>query len=172
MKVPDSRIIAAFQTHWQRLGAGSVPAREQFDPLDLPLILPNLLLVELEPETERLRYRLVGTLADEYTGFNLKGVYMDELFGTKTDKSARFFDKIYRRIGRSGVPEGGTYQWPSPKGLSMHVAFAVFPFTSDGAIRQFFCIEDYTEIYGADVTSPPWSVAPLAMTSPSPLPKR
>ena len=50
MKVPDSRIIAAFQTHWQRLGAGSVPAREQFDPLDLPLILPNLLLVELEPD--------------------------------------------------------------------------------------------------------------------------
>lgn len=173
MGAPESKLIADFHTYWRRLGAGGVPDRQLFDPVDIPRLLPNLVIVELLPESQRLRYRLLGTKADEYAGFNMAGVYLDELYGRDIADAVHFFEKIYRRIARSGVPEGGTYQWPSPRDNSLlHVAFAIFPFTLDGAIRQFFCIEDYTEVYGADGTSPAWSVAPLSSPSPSPLPSR
>lgn len=63
-----------------------------------PQVIPSLFVVELEAATGRLRYKLVGTLADEYAGIRMAGRYLGEFMTGQTEQSARFFDSIYRRL--------------------------------------------------------------------------
>lgn len=43
-----------------------MPRRGDIDPVDIPALLPNLLLIDVEPEPLRFRYRLVGTRIVSY----------------------------------------------------------------------------------------------------------
>lgn len=156
-----SRLIREFHLYWHSLAGGAVPERAQFDPIAVPQAIPSLMVVEYDPTTDRLRYRLSGTLADEHTGFKLTGCYLDAMFESHTGKAARFFDAIYRRVLESGVPEEGSYHWPTPRGLQLNITFGVFPLLVDGAVRQFICVEDYTELYGRDPNGS-WSSGPIA----------
>ncbi|MBL8711053.1 MAG: PAS domain-containing protein [Rhodospirillaceae bacterium] len=154
-------MVLDFHRYWSQLAAGSTPERCLFDPTAIPQVMPTLLVVELEPETARLRFRLSGTRADEFAGEVMAGRYLDSFFAGQSEKAARFFDAIYRRVAATGAPEAGEYLWPARTGLQQRILFGVFPFSVDGVIRQFFCVEDYTEIYDEKRTRP-WSVGPIA----------
>jgi hypothetical protein len=57
------RDIATVYRLWEERRRGRVmPSRADFDPLDIPaLILPGVLLIDVDAESLRFRYRLVGT---------------------------------------------------------------------------------------------------------------
>jgi hypothetical protein len=55
-----------------------LPTRRDIDPLDIPQLLPYLYLLEVEPGTERLRFRLVGTQVVEWFGRDSTRLYMDQ----------------------------------------------------------------------------------------------
>ena len=67
--------------HWEaRRGTRPMPARADFDPVELPrALLPNLFLVDVEEEPRRFRYRLVGTELTAVMKRELKGLYIDEM---------------------------------------------------------------------------------------------
>lgn len=117
----------------------------------------SLLIVELEPESQRLRYRMVGTLFDDIAGIPLTGRYLDEFFAGPTEKSARFFDQTYRRIAVTTWPEEGENSWPTPDGVRKHIMFGVFPFLVGGELRQFFYPEDFADMHSARRREPWWS---------------
>lgn len=154
-----SQMVSEFHAYWRGLADGRPPERRLFDPTAIPHLMPGLLIVELEEGTERLRYRLVGTRSDDAARVSLTGTYVDELFTGATDAPTRFFEPIYRRVGQTGRPEYGEYDWPTPAGLQNHIMFGVFPFLVDGIIRQFFYLEDFTEIHAAHRDAPWWSRA-------------
>lgn len=58
-----------------------MPSRADLDPLDIPELLKDLILadVEQEPDGVRFRYRLVGTRVEEFIGRSLTGKYLDEV---------------------------------------------------------------------------------------------
>jgi hypothetical protein len=152
-----SKLVHEFDSYWRGLAGGLPPDRGLFDPSAIPHLMPGLLIVELEPDSQRLRYRLVGTLSDDIAGISLTGRYLDEFFGGPTEKSARFFDAIYRRIAVTAQPEEGEYSWPTPDGVQKHIMFGVFPFSVGGAVRQFFYLEDFAEVHSARRQEPWWS---------------
>lgn len=155
-----SRLILDFHAYWRGLAGGGVPDRELFDPTAVAPMMRGLHIVEMEEGTGRLRYRMVGTLSDDIAGMSLTGHYLDELFTGPTERSARFFDKIYRRIALTGIPEAGEYTWPSPNGTEKLIMFGVFPFRVSGAIRQFFYLEDLSDLH-AKRRKDPWWVKPI-----------
>ena len=57
----DAALRALFD-YWRELGmaAGGLPALADFDPLRLPSLLPNIWVIEVEPESCRFRLRLAG----------------------------------------------------------------------------------------------------------------
>ena len=57
-----------------------LPAREDFDPLELKRFLGDIYLVDAEEWPKRLRYRLVGTNICSYTGQDLTNRYFDEIY--------------------------------------------------------------------------------------------
>lgn len=61
-------------------GERAMPARADMDPVELPRkLLPNLLLVAVEENPRRFRYRLVGTELTAVMRGELTGRYVDEM---------------------------------------------------------------------------------------------
>ncbi|HMA13327.1 MAG: PAS domain-containing protein [Bacteroidota bacterium] len=66
--------------YWQsKRRGGRLPRRADIDPAEIPQLMPNLLLVDIEQNPFRVRYRLVGTQIVEATGFEFTGKYLDEI---------------------------------------------------------------------------------------------
>jgi len=55
-----------------------MPRRGDLDPIEIPLLLPNIMLVDVE-EPRRFRYRLIGTDCTQSHGFDATGRYLDEV---------------------------------------------------------------------------------------------
>ncbi len=61
--------LRALKRYWDdKRGSREMPARADLDPMDIPEILPYLLLVDTAETLEEFRYRLIGTEA--CTGFD------------------------------------------------------------------------------------------------------
>jgi len=65
--------------YWQAIHPGNgMPGRQHMDPLDIPDLLPNVWLVDVEREPDlRLRYRLIGTNVAQAFDHDTTGEYLD-----------------------------------------------------------------------------------------------
>ncbi len=63
-------------------GAGILPGRQHIDPLDIPRILPWIMLIEAHPngDTLRFRFRLVGTGNVNLYRRDATGLWFDEAY--------------------------------------------------------------------------------------------
>jgi hypothetical protein len=76
--ITDARLQSALD-YWRRQSAGKpMPRRADIDPIDIPRLLRDLMLVEVLP-SGRYRYRLIGTENAEAHGLNATGRYLDEV---------------------------------------------------------------------------------------------
>lgn len=98
--------LAEFLRYWQGLAAaaGGVPPRSAVDPLSIPRhLLPDIGLVEAQPDGERLnlRFRLLGTGHRRATGRDYSGKSFDELY---TPQQVLAFETEYRLVLTGGQP--------------------------------------------------------------------
>lgn len=73
--------IENFGAHWRALAAakGGLPTRRDFDPTELPALLPNLLLIEARDDAGRNRVRLAGTCVAAAMGADITGCDLQNL---------------------------------------------------------------------------------------------
>ncbi len=72
----DHRIRAAYDYWIAKRGARPLPSRRDLDPVDIPKLLPHVMLVAVEPDG-RYRYRLIGTANVAEHGLDATGRYLD-----------------------------------------------------------------------------------------------
>lgn len=73
----DRRLADAY-AYWLRKAAGRpMPSRADIDPVDIPNLLPDVMLVDVVGD--RYRYRLIGTENTLAQGINATGRYLDEV---------------------------------------------------------------------------------------------
>lgn len=83
--IADPLLLDLYRYWLARRGARFAPARRDIDPLDLPRLLPYLLLTDVvtqvgpEGPWRRYRYRLVGTEVERHFGRTKGGQWIDEL---------------------------------------------------------------------------------------------
>lgn len=66
--------------YWQgKLAGRRMPARRDIDPVEVPRLLPNLMLADVVDGGRRIRFRLAGTAIREIAGIELTGRYLDEI---------------------------------------------------------------------------------------------
>lgn len=73
--------LARLYDYWRALRErlGRLPYRSEIDPLDLPpAVLPSLMILERD-DARRFRCRLAGTRMRELYGFEVTGLYLDEI---------------------------------------------------------------------------------------------
>jgi len=102
-----SNILRNIYQYWMDMkGERIMPARSDLNPADIVPLLPYLVLVDVEQQPRRYKYRLVGTETVKAMGYDVTGKYLDELpriekhVKTRSDwlvKEKRpyiFFDKL------------------------------------------------------------------------------
>lgn len=74
--------LKALYRYWCELGqaAGGMPPVRSFDPLQLARLLPNIWILEVEPDTHRFRMRLAGENINTIYGRSIGGRYFADLF--------------------------------------------------------------------------------------------
>jgi hypothetical protein len=137
-----SQRVHRLHEYWRsKAGAdGAVPRRRDIDPIDLPDLLPNLMLLDVERDPLRFRYRLVGTRVVDFSYHDFTGTYLDEAGWVEEKGFTRAFtDTVDQR-----KPTGGSYVWELRSGAPGICEFALFPLRGEqDEIRQILAIEDY-----------------------------
>jgi len=72
--------LVTLLAHWHAVrGPRTLPSRADLDPLSLPALLGNLILVDVLPAPLRFRYRLIGSRLTERVGRDMTGRHFDEV---------------------------------------------------------------------------------------------
>lgn len=97
--VPDSHVgappadcdpkIRRIFDHWKSIHpAAGLPGRQHFDPLDVPSLLPNILLIDVPTETSGFAFRLMGTAVEYFFGGNLQGTPLVDAYTARHESPA------------------------------------------------------------------------------------
>lgn len=124
--------------YWEGLRGDRVaPDVSEIDVLDIPpAALPYVILVDLEQNPLRARYRLVGTHSTEVTGWDYTGKYVDELDMPNTMTQEIMEDFTYALQKK---PMYGNYEWPLRNGRGIvKVEMIQLPLLENGIVTRCF----------------------------------
>jgi hypothetical protein len=120
--------------YWQsKCKDGGPPPRGAIDPVEIPRLLPFLVIAEIEDAPMRVRYRLVGTQVAEDNGADFTNRYLEDC-GFAVESLLR---ECYRRLVETRAPVFAYYEWHkeelgSAKGAVGANETGFFPLSSDG----------------------------------------
>jgi hypothetical protein len=117
-----------------------LPDRSDLDPAAIPLLLPYILISEIE-QPFRVRYRLIGTEVVHVTGLNFTGHYLDQLIPPGEEES---WLAHYRHCFETARPIYGLSTVKTLAGGSFSYEYGIWPLTKGGSeVSQFIALEDY-----------------------------
>ena len=72
-------VLIVLRDYWRRIADGRhMPARSDFEPLDITHVLPHIVLFDVEGDPPRFKFRLAGTAATERAGRDPTGRYFND----------------------------------------------------------------------------------------------
>src|SRR5574338_363217 len=106
---PRHDVLKQLEAYWQaKKGARRAPARADLDPIDIPVLMPHLLLLDVEAGSCRIRFRLMGTAVANGLGRDLTGRYLEEL---PLNKTQRAMYAEYQRVAPPAEPACSTWEY-------------------------------------------------------------
>jgi len=117
--------------YWHSLRrGGGLPAYRQFDPVDVPDILPHLMVLDVLGPPLDFRYRLIGGEVRARQRRKLVGRLVSEL---PPESPGQALFEARRRVVESGVPDHAAVEVVGPDKLPRLQSCLHLPFASDGA---------------------------------------
>jgi hypothetical protein len=151
----QSAMVRQLHQWWSANRGDDIPDRSEFDPVNFAALLPNILIVDVEHQPFRVRYRLVGTRVMEATGFNIVGHYLDELMPTEPEAP---WMEIYLQSYLERAPIIGTSTCTTTSGSLFTHEYGLFPLRRGGQpVDQFISIEDYGNLASTLTDLVQWS---------------
>ena len=133
------RLHSYWQSQQQHRGGG-LPRRGDIAPDQIRDLLPHIMIIDVERDPLRFRYRLVGTRVVEYNGVEFTGYYLGEI-GWPEEQD--LIDS-YTEVVNSRRPVFGLLDWKLNTGAVGRSEFARLPLSEDGAaVSQILAMEDY-----------------------------
>ena len=84
-----------------------LPTRQQINPAEIFKLLPNLSLIDIEPDPMKFRYRLAGTRLREIYDCEVTGLELAEC-----DVDIDYWKRTYVHIAETGKPAQGVIRGP------------------------------------------------------------
>lgn len=115
--------------YWQLVGHGGLPSRADIDPADIPTLLSNVILIDVQRAPIRFRARLCGTEVDRLLGRNFTGCYLD-------DMTVGYFERDilldYAEVVLHKRPKVARRSILTGRGSWLHYQRLLLPLSSDG----------------------------------------
>lgn len=141
----ESPRIGEFFEYWQsKCRDGLLPRRADIDVAEIPRLMPNILIADIEQDPFRVRYRLVGTKVVEATGFEFTGKYLDEI--TLPDDEGPFLES-YRLASESKSAVLARITWHLDDDTTGEYDACFLPLSEDGdVVDKVLCMECYDNV--------------------------
>lgn len=137
---PRIHRLHGYWQHQRDKRGGQPPRRGDIAPDQIRDLLPNIMIVDVEHDPMRFRYRLVGTRVVEYNGVEFTGRYLGEI-GWPEEQD--LIDS-YAFVASSRQPFFGLLAWKLVTGAVGRCEFARLPLSEDGEqVSQILAMEDY-----------------------------
>ncbi len=126
-QIDDPRLSAVYR-YWDGLrNERFAPSYAKVDPVDIPKLLPILLVTQVEETAggRRYRYRLCGAEVEENFGSSMRGRYIDTLM---QGRYLTYIEDLYSRVvdGRSPIYSVSAYS-----GRALQTKRLMLPLSSD-----------------------------------------
>jgi hypothetical protein len=143
-QIESPRIRQLFE-YWQsKCRDGRPPRRADIDPTEIPQLMPNVLIVDIEQDPFRVRYRLVGTEIVEATGFEFTGRYLDDIV-LPADEGP--FLESYRLASASKAPVLARMKWHLDDDTVGEYDVCFLPLSDDGeTVNKVLAMECYENV--------------------------
>ncbi|GAB4371965.1 MAG: hypothetical protein Kow00114_33180 [Kiloniellaceae bacterium] len=141
----ESALIRQLYLYWRsKCRQGAIPRRADIDPVEIPKLVPNLLIADIEHEPFRVKYRLVGTNVVEATGFEFTGRYLDEI--VLADDEGPFLE-CYQVACASRLPVHTRIKWHLGDDTVREYDICIMPLSDDGVtVNKTVSIECYENV--------------------------
>ena len=130
--------------YWRlKLAGNPMPRRSDIDPLDIPKLLPHVMLVEALP-SGRYRYRLIGTENTDAQGVHATGHYLDEILPGPEYKThvLRLYDECVQ--SRRPLYSECLFISPQDRRPERQIKVIFLPLSEDGLrVHQILVIQVY-----------------------------
>lgn len=123
-----------------------MPSRADIDPVDIPTFLPNIILVDMEHDPLRLRYRLVGTDIVTKRGLDPTGKTVgDAYFGPDANSVLAH----YRYIAETRDIRFADAPFIEPRGWYVYAERIMMPLSDDDeTVNMVFVYALWTDVPG------------------------
>lgn len=126
---PDSLLPTAL-AHWHRLRGGRrLPLRAEFDPSEVPALLPYVIVVDVLHDPPDFQYRLLGTAIDRVLGGGYRGKRYSEL--TFTKPGTALWDEHWRVVAEQ-APLRSTVAYLGTDRAIQKADYVAMPFSDAG----------------------------------------
>jgi hypothetical protein len=120
---------AALYRYWDSKRAGRpMPSRRDFDPCEVPALLPHLMIVD--KFEGRFRYRLVGTTVADHMGRDLTGLFVGD--NVAPPEYAAAYRAGFEHVWTSGRPVFATSEYEPTSGNVRASSRLLLPLGEDG----------------------------------------
>jgi hypothetical protein len=127
--------------HWlDKRGARLMPARADFDALDLKDWLGNLMLIEVSSGATEFRYRLYGSVLASYYGEDYTGKTMHAVPTDVATRVTREYAEVCRERHPLLVRRKRAIQHSK-----LPIAKLILPLSADGSIVDMLLVGSYPE---------------------------
>jgi hypothetical protein len=125
--------------YWRSLASQGLPNRHDIDPVDIPDLLPNIMLLDVLPGGSDFRYRLAGTAVEHNFGKSIKGLILSEI--VQTFPSIKPILEVKRQCVATASPYACDAAVFTHFGTRKHVYCCAMPLSDDGRhVTQIFTI--------------------------------
>ncbi|MBV8167415.1 MAG: PAS domain-containing protein [Alphaproteobacteria bacterium] len=144
--ITDDRVREAYD-YWRRIAAGrAMPRRADLDPLDIPKLLPHVMIAEVHGPG-RYRYRLIGTANAQEHGTNATGKFVDEAIAGPEYRAhvIGLYDECAGQ--RRPVYSESLFLSQAGGAVERHTKVGLMPLSEDGVtVNQVFVIQVFLYI--------------------------
>jgi hypothetical protein len=127
---PISHHLDLYSYWLSKRGARIMPARSDINPVDIPLLLPYLMIVERAGD--QFRYRLMGSAIVRGVGYDATGGNVGSyMVAPETAAEAR---AIFRRAFSTARPVFATGEFIFKSGAHFNMSLLTLPLSEDGAV--------------------------------------
>jgi hypothetical protein len=125
--------------YWQSLAQDRLPGRKDLDPVAIPELLPNIMLLDVLEGGRDFRYRLAGTEVEHNFGTSIKGLLLGDI--VQAFPSIMPILEVKRRCVATASPYACDAAVFTHFGTKKQVYCFAMPLADDGrTVSQIFAI--------------------------------
>ncbi|MDW3205879.1 MAG: PAS domain-containing protein [Alphaproteobacteria bacterium] len=127
-------IVQEAFAYWnQKRGNRTMPRREDIDPIDIPSVIPHIILIDVDHDPLDFRFRLIGTYVDRHVSGSYTGLRHRDI--PRKGPGSDIWNAL-ENVARTGEPHVDYMGYHGPVPEVRGVEEAILPLGHDGRITM------------------------------------